>query len=104
MFNLQHNVRDVSFTQAYTAGTLAVAQTSFHWRRPYSLRIVAKPHPMFVIRPFAIVPDGLHGGKVARIRLQPCTRVFGLDRDDAAVVASRDNFGRRLGRDYRPST
>ena len=51
---------------------------------------------MLVVRPFAVIEDGVEGREVCRIRIEPRGDVLGLDRDDAAVVAGGGNLCRRL--------
>ena len=51
---------------------------------------------MLVIWPFAIVEDAVEIRALLRVGIEPRVEVFGFDRHDAAIMAPRSDFRRRL--------
>jgi len=51
---------------------------------------------MLIVRTLAIIEDRIQRLEVLRIRVEPGVDVFRLDRDDAATMAGRGDFRRRM--------
>lgn len=51
---------------------------------------------MLVVRPLAIIEDGVKGGQILRIGTEPGIDVFRPDRNGAAVMPGGGDFGGQL--------
>ncbi|CAE6885446.1 hypothetical protein R70199_02786 [Paraburkholderia domus] len=56
---------------------------------------------MFVVRPLAVIEDGVLRSQIGQIRIEPCIDVFRFDRNNAAIMTGGCDFWRRLVSDCR---